>query len=206
MVIPRDSLLFFNAAEFKGVLEQAFPAIEFSALDASFAHGLQVLLERRELFAVVCNDNRPSEEGNPPPPEIVRCVYIDRHGFAYDNAPHTRGPLLLKISMDREVLPLGETVIPAGQLERLDFFRDRLEDLIGVPIVGFRLRGRLPGEIRVVSAAGFEIYLNRDDDFENVYQVLERVLAKELREKRRPLEALEYLDLRFGNKAFLKFK
>jgi len=188
-LFPHSSIFILSSESVKKFLEREFPRIERVAVSREFPASLKIHLQERVLWAIFCG--------------AKNCVYVDNNGVAYEEAPSSSGSLILKITSDKENLAISAKLLDDLTLGRMNLISRGLQEKLQMRVVGFELFSKVPGEIRVAVSDGFKIYLNRADDLEKVFEVLKRVLAEEIKEKR---DRLEYIDARFGNKVFYKLK
>lgn len=186
--LPRGSFLLFSSSGLASVLQKEFPQIESVAIQKEFPDYLRVVVKERELFGIFCNEG---------------CVYIDKQGFAYDYAPGSSGSLLIKIKSDAAEARIGSTVLDAGLISEFLLISSGVSKVSGAKVIVYEFSFKVPSEIKVETSEGFKIVFKRGGDFESSFRILQTVLQQEIKEKR---PRLDYLDLRFGNKVFYKFK
>lgn len=186
--LPQSSFFLFSSSVLASVLQKEFPQIEAASVKKEFPDSLRVVVKERELFGIFCNEE---------------CVYIDKHGFAYDYAPSSFGSLLIKIKSDAAQALVGSTVIRPDLMNEIVFLSSEIGKISGIRAAGYELFSKVSSEIKMETSEGFKIFFKRGGNFENTFRVLKTVLEREIKGKR---SQLEYIDLRFGNKVFYKFK
>lgn len=203
MFLPRSSFFFVRSRRTEALLKDAFPRIASVSAAKIFPHGLKVEISERKLWGIFCNDFKT---GVPPPLDAetraAACAYIDAGGFAYERAPASSGLLLIKIHGDGE-LEIPSQAIPQELVRRMITFGEELKSALAIDAVGFEFSSQISHEFRVKTSDGFSLWINRDDEFAGVTKVLKTVLDEEIKDRR---DQLEYVDLRFGNKVFYKFR
>lgn len=187
-LLPQSSFLLLDSRRLAAILQREFPRIESLLVKKIFPDSLVVFLKERELFGVFCNDG---------------CVYIDKQGFAYDFAPSSFGSLLVKIKSDAAEVHVGTTLLEQNLMDDFILLSAELEKAAGVRPVAYEFLSKVSSEIKVETSEGFKIFFKRSGNFNNSFGVLKTVLEQEIKNKR---PQLEYIDLRFGNKVFYKFK
>lgn len=195
-LIPKSSFFLAQSEAIGQSLKKQFLRIAAVDVHKEFPDELQISVQERKLWGIFCNDLLEKNDN-------TQCFYIDTNGVGYERAPRSIGSLILKIHSDQEELLLGEYIIEEPLARRMQFISAELKRAFGIETIGYMFLSRLPREIRVVTADGFQIYFNREDDFRNTFRVLKTVLEEEIKEKR---PTLEYIDLRFGNKVFYKLR
>lgn len=185
--LPRRSTVLLNTGTLQEKIKNDFPRIEDVIIKKLFPRTLQVTIEERKSFGILCAGST--------------CVYIDIAGFAYEDAPDSSGSLIMKIKTDAGLPRVGERVLDSALALRLILLRQEIKRALDMEVVGYELLKKVPREIRVDVSEGFRLIINRDDDFQNVFRVLKTVLDEEIKDRR---SRLQYIDLRFGNKVFYK--
>lgn len=200
-ILQRKTLYFFSSyniflassEEIERALKKRFPKIERVNIDKQFPDILKIYVHERVLWGIFCGENSGT----------ASCAYIDKTGFAYESSPDFQGSLLVKIKSDFPEFKIASQVIEPELLDEMFFLSREVKRIINADVIGYELFHKIPSEIRVLTGDGFKIYFNRKDDFKNAFSVLKKVMDEEIKDKRRELE---YIDIRFGNKAFFKFK
>ncbi len=214
LLIPRSSFLFVRSPKLSEEIIRAFPRIKEIKIEKTLSDTITVNVKEREFWGILCNDlqtfdieenNQKNEETLGVAKEVVVsvCVYIDKEGFSYEYAPNSSGSLITKIKTDYPEIKIGSMVLDGKIVERMHFLGREIKRAIGTEAVGYEFSFKIPSEIRVVTSDGFRIYFNVEDDFQNVFRVLKTILDEEIKEKR---TRLQYIDVRFGNKVFYKFR
>lgn len=194
-LLPRSFYFLADAEEIAAELRAEFPQAKEIEVTKTFPGRLRVEMMRRPFWGIFC--------ATPESTSAPECGYIDPTGFAYETAPQAIGGLILVVESDAERVTVGETVIEPVVMEQLSLLRDGLPAAAGLEVAGFELRSRVPSEIRARVSDGFTLIFGRDEDFTNTLRVLKRVLDGEIKDKR---GQLDYIDLRFGNKVFYKYR
>ncbi len=201
-LIPYRFLLVAPAQIIGDTLKQKFPLIAEVTVVKEFPNKLVLAVKERVMFGILCND-AVSEDAVPDEHRDIGCSYLDTAGIAYDKAPQTQGFLIMKISTNASEVVIGSRAIDSLMMGRIKDINSKLPSVINSPIVGYQLLRNVPREVRAMSKSGFSLMINRDDDLDHALYVLKTVLEKEIGSRR---NNLDYVDLRFGNKVFYKFK
>lgn len=194
-VIPRRSMLAVFPKRLAATLQKEFPRIERADVMKRFPDSLFIAVVERAMWGVFCADT-PEQDGS-------SCAYIDKTGFAYETSPRSSGSLITKIKSDVSDVAVGSFVVEKELMELFLFVGQEVKRVAGSDVVAYEISSRAPREIRLALSDGYQLYMNRSDDFQNVFTVLRRVLDQEIKDKR---ARLEYIDLRFGNKVFYRFQ
>lgn len=197
LLVPKRSMFLVQKNALADMLRQKFPRLRTVAVSREFPSALAVAVEERELWAILCNDaNTPENADN------IACVYVDETGFAFEEAPYSVGSLILKVRTDFQEVRAGEQTLAPEVAQSMRLLETRIEGA-GLRVRRYEFLKQVPSEIRVEVDEGFALLFLREDDFSNVFRVLKTVLEQEIKEKRKNLE---YIDLRFGNKVFYRFR
>lgn len=183
-------------------IKHTFPLIAEVYVEKKFPDTLTINVKERTMFGIVCND-AVKTEALPEEQVNIQCAYMDTEGIAYASAPRTIGFLILKISTDSAEIAIGKQTIDPAMMQRIADINVKLPSIIGSPVTGYQLLHNAPREVRAISRIGFSVIINRDDDLDHALSVLDAILKKEIGSKRKHLD---YIDLRFGNKVFYKFR
>lgn len=183
-------------------IKHTFPLIADVHIEKKFPNALTISVKERIMFGILCND-AINKKVLPEKQIAIQCAYLDTQGIAYASAPQTIGFLILKISTDNAEIAIGKQAIDPAMMRRIADINAKLSSIIGSPITGYQLLRNASREVRAISRMGFFIIINRDDDLNHAFSVLATVLKKEIGSKH---NRLDYIDLRFGNKVFYKFR
>lgn len=195
LLFPRRSYFLLHTASLADGLRGAFPAIAGVDMEKTFPQILAVRITERNFWAIMCNTLQDVAP--------LACAALDETGFAYESAPLPQGNLILMLESDRPSLEVGETRIDEGLVREMQALQRGIREATGREVARFEVRDRVSGEIRARAADGFMIWFKRGDDIANAMRVLKKVLDAEIGNRR---ENLDYIDVRFGNKVFYKFK
>lgn len=210
-LFPRSSFFLFSEADiFQNVLHQ-FPKIHKLSIQRQFPDILNIQIQERRLWAIVCDTagegdglpEKPVQEEPDAKDSKITCVYVDTEGIAYENAPSSVGALITKMDIDGRDLRLGASILDAKFIERIETIRRSLAQNLNLDIIGYEYFASLSKELAVVTSEGFSIQINHGDDIERVSSILKTLFDEEIKEKR---SRLDYIDARFGNKVFYKLQ
>lgn len=185
--ISRSSLLFFSAIDLEKFLKENFPRLREAVVQKEYFHKLSIRVSEREIVGVWCGENGG-------------CFYFDEEGIAFEEAPFSRGSLILAVRDFR-----GETGRPGGEVITKEniFLIGLISDLFARNInTGISSFSFLPrGEIRAETSEGWQVYFNEKNDPELLVRAVEELFQKDKSVSR---NNLEYIDLRTEGKAFYK--
>lgn len=147
-----------------------------------------------------------------------KCYFIDSDGYIFDEAPYFSGDVYLKFygttAMNGDLTAQGGDPLGSYFYEpifnKLILFKESTEKF-GIKPVAFSVEDS--GDIKMflsssTSDLGPEIIFKSDANFEKVSENLQSVLTTEPLQSdfKNKYSSLLYIDLRFGNKVYYKFK
>ncbi|MFA5750743.1 MAG: hypothetical protein WCX79_01460 [Candidatus Paceibacterota bacterium] len=146
--------------------------------------------------------------------EKKTCYFMDEEGYIYSSAPYFSGDVYFKffggISSDYES-PIGHTFLKE-KIKEIDKFRKMLKS-ININPVSLFVKEDGDMEFYLLSLSSSiqlppRIIFNIDSGYEKLTENLEIVFGSEqfLNEYENSQKELEYIDLRFGNKVYYRFR
>ena len=204
-VFPLDNILFFPEEKIKERILEKYPAIREITFDKDFPDSVFINIAERGAKAIWCDGEEAESENF-----RNKCFFIDERGVAFSEAPFFSegvflriigGPLLANLAYggQEQEFKLGGSVLNQNEFQNILEFKNSIETL------NFQAE-----KIFVKDGGVYEIYLDRswrvifdlrrdtEDLFENLKILLEEIENNE--------KNLEYIDLRFDNKVFYKFR
>lgn len=176
--------------------------------DVAFDSGdnvLSVSVSEREPHALWCQEDQ--------------CYFIDQTGFAFALAPNFSDNIFLKISGPFRGDPVGAKPITGSLFNYITDSADLLplvfknQDLLEVEIFKVNIINRndyefILAQSQIDEKINWSLRFNRLNDFSRDLDNLATVLASEKfqEEYHQSGGYLEYIDLRFGNKIFYRFR
>ncbi len=131
----------------------------------------------------------------------AHCLFVDENGFAYSEAPPLLGETLVRFVVEGKKPEVGVHVYDTEVLSRYRRFSDAISENHQN-----RLRAiteTKDGDLILHLSGEVNILMTTSADIESIFQDIESVfLAKEFKGK--ALESFEYIDLRFGNKVYVR--
>jgi len=207
-LFPRTNILFYPQSNIKVALIDEFKRLEKVDLSIKNYKILKISVTEREGVYTWCGD-APGGSGddskNP-------CFFLDKNGYIFAEAPFFSGDVYFKFygKLDlKNDSPLGSNFSPPNFGELISF-KKSLENIGLKPEVLYvkdddSIKIFLPGK-----TLGREPYiiLDAEDDFQKLAENLELALGTEplLSDFKNKYSSLEYIDLRYGNKVYYKFK
>lgn len=188
-IFPGDNIFLVNKNDIKEDALSKFLRIKNINVSRKFPDTLSIVIEERKTWAVFCALNSSG------------CFLVASDGLLFDNALDFQGGLLLKIQNERiQKLGLGDFIMGNKELVRLTTFKNSLEEYMDDRIVKIILKD---GGIYELYFDGWYTIIDKDNDPEIAMANFILALNSEIKDD---YEDLEYIDLRFGNKVFYRFK
>ncbi|MDP6704568.1 MAG: FtsQ-type POTRA domain-containing protein [archaeon] len=184
-------MLLFSSRDIEAALVEQFPQIEEVRVQKRFFHELAVTIKERRQSAVWC----AKEE----------CFALDLNGVVFEEKS-AEGNIVFSQEGQETAPALGESVVDKALLARLFQFikqvqglsvlRDAQAKVISITFIS-------PQRISAQISERWDVYITPEEDFEWQGTKLDLVL-EEKAPSTEERESIEYIDLRFGDKAFLK--
>ncbi len=197
-LFPKSNILFYPKNKIKDNLSSQFKRMKDLSLGVGDNGILEIKMAERSGVYIWCGENVP-EAG-----EEEKCEFVDNDGYMFDEAPYFSGDVYFKFYGQ-----MFET--PAPTFHKLVEFKENLEKMRLKPVA---LLAKDDGDmVMYLSAANTsfnrpEITFKIDSDLNKSAENLQAVLDTEpLRtDFKKKYSQLSYIDLRFGNKVYYKFK
>lgn len=133
-----------------------------------------------------------------------QCYFLDEQGFSFSEAPRFSGPVFFEIyaSSTSGNEFIGKYPFESALFKKLILFKNALTE-INLPATELIRMG--DGDFKFVLKAGGAVLINEKNDI-NIS--LRNIVSakKALEDSGKNINLIEYIDLRFGNKVFYKFK
>ncbi|OHA72990.1 MAG: hypothetical protein A3A27_00730 [Candidatus Wildermuthbacteria bacterium RIFCSPLOWO2_01_FULL_47_18] len=188
--IPQGNIFLFNSVKAKQSLESAFPEIENIKVSRGLPRKVRVTFQKKVGVALWCSEASP-------------CVLIDKKGLAFKESKP--GFELLVYTADFP--SIGKAVLNADTWALLLDFKEKAEGIFAFhdPKLTF-LSLNVVSETRAdwKTSEKWEVYINPKESIDWQLQKLQAVLEKKIPPTRR--SSLLYIDLRFGDRAYIKYR
>lgn len=199
-LFPKKNFVLSPRSKIKKELTQNFRRIETLNFDNSNPKILKIKITERKPVYTWCGEVPPN-----PRAEKESCDFMDKEGYAFDQAPYFSGDIYFKFYG-----PLEDYYFTKNNFSNLVVFVENLK-LINVTPTALFAKG--DGEIEVFLSSNQEyanapkIIFNLKDDYLKLFQNLKSAieidpLKTDFKDK---YSSLKYLDLRFINKVYYKF-
>ncbi|KKR79458.1 MAG: hypothetical protein UU24_C0008G0021 [Candidatus Nomurabacteria bacterium GW2011_GWA2_40_9] len=203
-IVPKTSVLFYPKNQIERVLSKKFKRIKEISVEVKNEQILEVYLSERKATYTWCGENIPTDEES-----ITKedCYFMSSDGYIFDKAPYFSGAVYFKF-------------YGAGRVGSL-FSSENFNDLISFKDSVISM-GLQPNTFNVKKDGDIELYLasnssilnspkilfKKDGDLIKITENLQAAvitdpLKTNLKDK---YDTLLYIDLRFGNKIYYKFR
>ena len=193
-VFPRGNFFFVSSRGMADNLVQKFPQVSEISVDKKFPNKLMVTVRERTLWGVYCQRPVLHEPDR-------RCAYIDQRGTAYEDLASFEGWLLPLINGPQPIV-LGQVLVAPDTLQFFAGAKSVLR-IINGELLSLTLSSSTPEDGQLELAEGWQILVTMARPAEEWSGLLQTILDKDIGPRR---NELEYIDLRFGNKVFYKYR
>lgn len=202
----KKNIFLYPGRSIEAALLARFPRLKQADLSIEDFHTLRLSVEERKLYALWCGASAPQNTNVATSSLAANCDFLDENGFIFSPAAdftgavymHYYGPYLSSASSS----PLGSQFLPAHEFKQLDAFLRALESL-SLSVVGAALISDKDAEVLLERNA--RLLVARSSDYSAALDNLRSALSSDVFEKN-SMANLEYLDLRFGDHVFYKFR
>ncbi len=211
---PKTNFLLYPRGEIQKELTNQFKILKDINLTVRNFKTLNISVNERTALYTYCGAVTGTETDS-----SQKCYFMDEDGYIFDEAPYFSGEVYSKFygtiaSVD---LPTGQAGNPLGSyffqpdFAKLTSFKKTIQEIGLKPAVFFVQDN---GDIIMYLSSSFgsqmgpEIKFKKDSDFGKVVENLQSVLTTEPMQTdfKNKYSSLLYIDLRFGNKVYYKFR
>lgn len=186
-------------------LADDFKGIETVSIKSKGLKTLIVSMVERKPNSLWCFNE--SEDGNVPKNENSgKCYFLDKEGVVFSEAPDFSGNSFLRYYglLDDVEQPIGENYMSSEKFKEVSRFIGSLE-ILGIKVATFRAESENDYEIDLKN--GIKIILDGKQPFDKTLENIQSILTEvDLKRDYSPSNPpkINYVDLRFGNKVYLK--
>jgi len=185
LFLPKNNFFLASAEEIRNVIKNK--GFGIAQVEKKFPKTISVKFEKSEPWLIYCK--APEE-----------CYYVDALGALSERAPRFSRNPLTEITGKVSASILGDKLIPAKILVVIKFWFDSI-GFLDIQTAKFDILEN--GDFKIFIEGGWFLYLNINLDHKKAFGDLKLLLDQKIKEDR---ARLEYIDMRFDNKAFYKLK
>lgn len=189
LFLTQANALFFDSDDMAEHLKKKFAPIEEVLIKRDFfKRGIRIEISERKAWAVWCRDS---------------CFYLDNQGVLFQEAPRLFGELILKITDERpNDFHLSDQILNGEFFNSFETFVREIGEAHGVTVININITP--DRSFWLETTGGWKILIDAETDFGRAKENLKLFAdSAALKEK---LGELDYIDLRFPDKGFYKFK
>jgi hypothetical protein len=207
-IFPRTNLFLYPKNDIKESLTEKYKRIKEITLAVKDKKILEVSIVERIPKYLWCGTTPPPTTSTP-----TTCYFLDEDGYIFDLAPYFSGEVYFKFYGDtilNDGDPTGSYFFGAN-FTKFIAFRDALISMGTKPVAAFiNEKGDINISLSSLGKAGVspEILLKTNADFNHMAENLQTAISTEPLQTdfRKRYSSLLYIDLRYGNKVYYKFK
>ena len=202
-----NNFFLVNVKEVSKEVKAAFPEIETVVVDTLFPNKVKIIVQERGKVAIWCQQKNYTvefSEGEGVARSFRQCFALDNNGVVFEEKEPEQEVI---IHNEKESAVLGEQVMKPEALSKLLLFQKEIDSLplfqeVGLRVISFTVVAE--ERVHAKISEGWEAYLNPTENLDWQTTKLKLVLQQEIPFDKRPF--LEYIDLRFGDQAYIKYR
>ncbi len=206
-LVARTNTLLLHTGALEERLKEQFPRIQNVYVHRIGFTTLQARIVEREPAALWCGDVVPPIAYMDSATRMLRaeeswgtCFLVDEGGFIYARSPIYTGSLFPRYYGSLETAePLGQQLLVQKKFVRWQQFFEILEDYSFEPVALLFVDDR---DVEFYLGNGLRVLAGREDDTHQIVRRLSASLEAEAIDLQRNIE---YVDLRFGAKVFIRY-
>ena len=206
-LFPKTNFLIYPKHQILNELNNKFKSLKSISIGVDNFKSLNVSVSEYEGKYLWCGILIPVLRSNS---ENNKCYFLDSDGYIFDEAPYFSGNVYFKFYGDlNKENPTG-LYFMKDKFSKIVEFKNAIEKMDLKPTAFWLDNNREEGSFSISSepAMGPSIIFKIDSDYENMAENLQAAISVEPlhTDLLTKLPSLLYLDLRFGNKVYYKFK
>jgi len=216
--VKTNSMFLINTNKIAEEVQASFINAESVAVSKKFPNTLKVIIKERNKVAAWCQNKEYAVERSDMPADRLdeqengeqitrlfrQCFALDAKGVIFEEI-ESQDELVVESDSARAVL--GQQAVDPELLARLFEFKTAADAWEVFREVGLRISGFsviVPERVHARVSEGWDIYINPTENIAWQITKAQLVIKEEIPFERRPL--LEYIDLRFGDQAYIKYR
>jgi len=197
-IFSRANVFLFQPAVLEKELLENFQKIENIDVSRDSLRSVVVEIDERKPYYLWCTISTLKETRE-------TCFFLDIDGLAFAPAPYFSGHVYFEFrkQLNDVTNPIGAYFLPETEFKRLISFRNSLRALDLEP---HTLEIDEHGDYLFTLPLGAKIIFNPEQDFDLLFNNLLATFDTEQFRAKTRYPALEYIDMRFRNKVYYRFK
>lgn len=184
--LPNNHFAFLSTKQIEAVLKET--GFGLASAEKVFPNSLIIKFEKTEPWLMAC---KTQEE----------CYYVDEKGAISARAPIFSELPLPQIRFKNTAdIKLGDSAVSAENIAFLKIWFENFKTIDAHPLAIEYLKDK---EMKISLKEGWFIHLTKNSDPQKLFTDLKLLLDQKIKDSR---SKLEYIDLRFENKAFYKLR
>lgn len=187
--ISSKSIFLVDTGDIQNQIASSYPIIKKVTINKKLPQDLNAQIEERSQFATFCQSDK--------------CFVIDEAGVIFEDSPNNpENAFIVRQNQDINELFLGERVVQENLMTTISEIEKNLKDNFQITLTEALIS--TPIRLDVKTGENWQIYFDIDENSDIGLQLtklnllLKDELSTELRQK------LEYIDLRFKDRAYYK--
>ena len=194
LLIPRRFAYIFPQKDIIAIVN-AIPRVHDASVIRASSNELRVSFEEYTPYALWC-DSATIEASSTP-----TCVFLDEKGFAYAPAPTLIGETLIRLVIEGRIPEQGVQVYNAETLARYAVFSRSISSHHDSHLRA--ITETKDGDLILHLSSDVNVLMTKDASIQDIFEKIESLFQSDSF-KGKQLEEFEYIDLRFGNKVYVK--
>ena len=197
-VFPKTNILLYPKSGIEKELRKEIKRLKDINISLKNTKTLEIAVTERGASYVWCGNTPPEGESE----EKLKCNFLDSSGYMFDESPYFSGEVYFKF--------YGADLSQVN-FDKLISFK-KTSEVMGLKPVAFFIRENKNIKMLLSPANPYstkpEVIFKADADLETIAENLQVTLSTEPMKSnfKNKYASLEYIDLRFGNKVYFKFR
>lgn len=188
--VPKSNYFLLSEKKLAEYLKNMFPGLKEVSVIKRFPPNLFVEAKDRQKIIVYCGRER--------------CFYLDENGVAFEPAPEIYGGLkiVLKDNSGREA-EVGKKMLEPSLIDFMLKTQKLINNDFNISLVDFEINNYPTSDLIAITSEDWKIMFDTNMDPLLQTSALKKILNDKIKDQR---PALEYIDLRIGNRVYYKMK
>lgn len=197
LIVPHSSSIFYPKAAIQADLLLAIPRLKSVTITRTGWKGISITVTERTPAALYCTNVTTAAP--------TGCYFMDQDGFIFSEAPSFSGGVYVAYTSESPLeSPLGHYFLDSATFAKLVAMLNDLNLLHMTPKI---LIVKSDDSYNLTLSSGLVVIWKQEDDAKSVESnLISFTNDASIFDSTHTLADLSYIDLRFGNKVFYKFK